>query len=270
MQLANAEFLGYVEWCKERIAQARHAVQLPPKPWAARDEVIAECSKKFKNPDLIAIGAAVDLAVLELWNRQKDDPGNFKKQTMLLRLKGIEQLVILAVSNGRKETFFKYVLIDDLPERQRDFARAQNQSPLGMVRMEVKEKVYTGTDMGAIHMLLSIERLIADLEGLYGQTDKASINVIQAFFEGLDNRSAKSDADEPEASSMAARAKNRSLTGPMQGSQLTTLKSIMMDSEPVGPAIQAKVVRRRGRRRNEAPPIDVKSRDEGEDDDADD
>ena len=219
--LANAESLAYVAWCQEQIAENCYVVRLPPKPWAGRDDLVNKCSRNFRISDLLIASNAVDQAVLGMWHRQGDDPANFLKQAMRLRLQGIRQLILEAMKNGRREQTFKYEPHPD--------------DPMKLIEMKMKEKRYVGTDMAAVDKLLAVERVLADLEGLWGDTQKLGANIIEQFFCGLDKLQEKNkgveDAEENAGASRALRAKNRKLTGPMNESQHRLLTSIVTPTD---------------------------------------
>lgn len=230
--LANAESLAYVAWCQEQIAEGCYVVQLPPKPWAGRDDIVNKLSRQFGITDLLVASNAVDQAVLGMWNRSGEDPSNFDKQAMLLRIQGIRQLILQAIKNGRRETTYKY--------------EPHESDPMKLIEMKMKEKRYIGTDMAAVDKLLAVERLIAELKGLWGDGKKLGVDIIDQFFAGLDNlkekNKAEDDAEEQAGASRALRAKNRKLTGPLSESQTRLLTSIVQPAEPKSGEVPVTVV----------------------------
>lgn len=222
LELANAESMAYVAWCQQQIAESFYVVQLPPKPWAGRDDLINAASRNFDNPDLLVMSNAVDQAVLGMWNRQKEDPYNFQKQAMLLRAQGIRQLILQAIKNGRKESTYQY--------------KPLKNDGTKLVETKVKEKRYVGTDMAAVDKLLAVERLIAELQGLYGDPQKTGGDIVERFFQGLDdlqkNKIAAVEDQDGVTSSRALKAKNRAMDGKISPANHRLLESIITQNAP--------------------------------------
>jgi hypothetical protein len=247
LQLANEESLAFASWCMETISERHCEARLPPDPWAGRDEIVRGCAAHFTIPEAIA-GNAVDQAVMQLWHRPKADPKIFRKQAMKLRIIGLKQLVFLAIKNGRKEEFFKYVALRDLAPEQWPQGTPKNPDLRRLVEIKVKEKRYTGTGMGAIHMAASLERMLADLDNLDGDTDQTSSNVIQDLIDGLDKlANSKKDAEEDKGSSVAARSKRLKMDA-LKPEHQRLLESIMKEPDAtVTPQPVAVVRKMRGR-----------------------
>lgn len=185
-ELVSAQLLAHVAWCKEQIAANFSIVQLPPRSWAGRDDLVNEFLRHFNPTDRAMAGNAVDLAVMEMWHRSKDDPANFDLQAMLLRLINIHKLITKAIANGRSEQTFKYEPFRDANGKE---------DMMKLVEIKVKEKRYKGVDMSAVAQLLAVERAIAELKSISESSKITGEDVVATIMAGIDRVHKKMEAD---------------------------------------------------------------------------
>jgi hypothetical protein len=184
---AAEELAARIEWVRSEIADKCYQ-PAPSGAWAGRGDLINAIIDKTWNLTLIQAAQLVDAAVAADFAFDRPDDSAAQKQYSLMRLKGIRNLILKAMKEGRKEITYK------MEERNGT-----------IVRIPFKEKVYKGIDMAAIAQLRETERAIQELLGLTETKNLTQHNTLQIIME----QSRKKDEGKGKKGSMAAEAKNR-------------------------------------------------------------
>ena len=241
----NALALEMASFCELKIAEGEYLVQPPPKIWLGREFVCLECFRKFEDNGctLATASLAVDHAVLNLWSAKENDPRHFLKQTLLIRLKQLKQLTLDYIKYGRTETTYKFVPLYEIPEEhwspeQRDKAAQYGRGVL--VKQQDKEKRTVGVDLGAIMQLQNLEKMMAELCGLYDTDDGGAEARAMELFDKIDSIAIreKQKADESK-SSRALAAKNKTLATMTSPADKALMADILIGSPQT---VQAVVV----------------------------
>jgi hypothetical protein len=142
-----------VEWAIRMIADQCWTPKTPPLDWAGRDEIITMAREKYRF-DRAAAAEFIDHVAAELAIDQFAD-AEMLRRLAIMRAIGIRQLILRAMRDGRRETHFEF---------------EKRTGPDGgdptFVRVPVKEKVYTGSDMAQVAQLREIDKTLADLLGV--------------------------------------------------------------------------------------------------------
>lgn len=245
----NSECLAYIAWVKQTIATTRYEIQLPPKPWAGRDDIIELGCRHFKTSDRLLIAQCVDVAVTELGVVDEADSTGRQVQLMVLRLKVLHQHLFSQMDKGSSQKTYKYFSAkelrasDLLPEKYEDAPDSK------FIRIPFKESRSKGIDPALVGQMLQLERLIADLTGLF-RSEGPQSNIVQMLFAHFKDDKPKEDKN----ASMARKDQDQDIDHLNDSMQLKILEQLCLPV--VEPVEKAKRGRGRPRKIVESTPVE--------------